>query len=106
MSTMKYFSDIPMELYNLPNDEARAQWCKRKSEEARNKYFQGKAEMTEQVMTQKRWSKYSHARKKEIAEAMWSSHALAKKLVGDEQMFSRWANMYAATATATAITLR
>lgn len=98
MTMANYISKIPQELYRLPNDGARALWCKKKSTECRNLYFQGQAEMTERVMTGRRWRNYDYEAKQAIARTLWSSSQLAKQIIGDEQMFCRWSSMYAGTA--------
>jgi hypothetical protein len=90
-------------LDGLPNDEARAQYCKWKAEECRNRFFQGQQEMIDRIQnpTTKsgkiRYELFSQEQRKRIAMMLWQSSTTAKEILSDEHMFSRWAGMYAGT---------
>lgn len=87
-------------LDSLPNDQERADWCTKRAGEARNKYLQGKQESIDYVVGYKgwRWRRFNRAERESIGVERWRTHVVAVGLANDEQMFTRWANMYALRA--------
>jgi hypothetical protein len=85
----------------LPDNQARALRCLQEAEKCRNGFFYGKQNTIDEMMSlptrilRIRYGNYSKEARRKIAMKLWTSSTIAKELIGDEQMFARWAVMYA-----------
>ncbi len=84
----------------LPDNATRARACLRLAEQARNAYQDGKAREVEAVIYSgaHQFDAFGTRERKLIGERRWAASKRAQDLAGDEQMFSRWAQMYALMA--------
>ena len=107
-----YAGHAAYDLYSLPDDRSRAAFCRLRAEEFRIQYYDGKTAMTNEILnsdsgqygvTKKRFAafrrepyhrQYSEATLRVLAARAWSSSALAKELVSQEQTWRAWAEHY------------
>lgn len=84
------------------NDEARYELCLKWMEEQRNRYYQGLRETQEDILNSRsdHFKPYSREARMLIGERRWSESQLAKGIVGQEQMYGRWAAVYKGSSRA------
>ncbi len=74
---------------HMPGTNAdKHRYCLKMAEHYRDRYYQGRAESIEGLAR----------READIADQRWSRSALAKELISNEQMYSRWAVHYGMAA--------
>lgn len=87
-------------LDSLPDNRSRANYCLRKAETFRNRFYVGQRKSVYKAMASNdhTLSGESSVVRQVIGYRRWSNELDCKELVSQEQMWARWAVMYATFA--------
>jgi hypothetical protein len=87
-------------LDEMPDHRARAAYCLETAEGLRNAYYRGRRRFMAEAMssTDATLKDAPESARKVIGQRRWSNTMQCKDLISQEQMWGRWATMYATLA--------
>src|SRR5258706_12555856 len=92
---------LPAILAVLPDNGARAHYCKQRAEELMTQYYQGQQEQIDRLVNgnsrswRLRYGNYNKETLEILGMKMWSNSIRSQEILADQFMFLTWANLYA-----------